>query len=84
MTYRGVRHCTLLLVAAPLSAAEMAAFAGAATSGEPAAGRPDWNGVWVIADSLMDKQDGTEVAAPGRLDAAAQARLVKQTAADRH
>jgi len=29
---------------------------------------PDWNGVWVIADSFMDKQDGASVAAPGRFD----------------
>jgi hypothetical protein len=28
---------------------------------------PDLNGVWVIADSFMDRQDGKSVAAPGRL-----------------
>jgi hypothetical protein len=28
---------------------------------------PDLSGVWVIADSFMDRQDGTSVAAPGRV-----------------
>jgi hypothetical protein len=26
----------------------------------------DWNGIWVLADTFMDKQDGTSVATPGR------------------
>jgi hypothetical protein len=29
---------------------------------------PNWNGVWVIADDFMDKQDGTETGTLGRFD----------------
>lgn len=75
MTHPGGRHFRLPVIAALLGAAAAVGFAGAATSGEPATGHPDWNGVWVIADSFMDKQDGTEVAAPGRFDPAEQASL---------
>jgi hypothetical protein len=27
---------------------------------------PNWNGIWVLAGTFMDKQDGTSVATPGR------------------
>jgi hypothetical protein len=70
----GGRHFISSLVAA-LVCATASGLAGAATSEGPPAKRPDWNGVWVIADSFMDKQDGTEVAAPGRFDPAEQASL---------
>ncbi len=35
----------------------------------PAAKTPDLNGVWVTADSFMDTQDGTFLAAPARAEA---------------
>ncbi len=74
MAHSGGRNFDLGRAAALFWAAA-SSFAGAATSVGPPAVHPDWNGVWVIADSFMDKQDGTEVAAPGRFDPAEQASL---------
>jgi hypothetical protein len=77
----GGRQFIPSLIATLVGAAAVAGFAGAATSVGPPAQRPDWNGVWVIADSFMDKQDGTEVAAPGRFDPAEQASQAANTPA---
>jgi len=43
-------------------------MAGCAREATPVAADtpPDLNGIWVIADSFMDKQDGTFLATPGR------------------
>ena len=73
----GGRHILLTLIGA-IASLEAAGHAPVAPSGAPAKGHqavPDWNGVWVIAGDFMDKQDGTEVAAPGRFDPAEQASL---------
>jgi hypothetical protein len=35
---------------------------------KPIAGHPNWNGVWVIADDFMDRQDGTETLTLPRYD----------------
>jgi hypothetical protein len=46
------------------------AFAGGVSATTKAPKEPttpaNWNGIWVIADSFMDKQDGTFLATPGR------------------
>jgi hypothetical protein len=52
----------LLLGLAVLTAASLAA----ADSPKAARARPDLNGIWVLADTFMDTQDGTSVATPGR------------------
>jgi hypothetical protein len=61
------RHTVLALIAALAGVAALISD----TAAQPAAQThtiPDWNGVWVIAGDFMDKQDGKEVAAPGRFD----------------
>lgn len=40
--------------------------AHSAAKADPATARGDWDGVWVLADTFMDKQDGTFLATPGR------------------
>jgi hypothetical protein len=56
---------TKIIRAALLASACTVVIAGAAESGK----RPDLNGVWVFADSFMDRQDGVFLAAPGRAEA---------------
>jgi hypothetical protein len=53
----------LLLGLGALTAASLAA----ADSPKALRAPPDWNGIWVLADTFMDKQDGTSVATPGRV-----------------
>jgi hypothetical protein len=74
VTYPGGRHVLLSIVVALVWAASAgAAHAGAGNQSEHPSAPPNWNGVWVIAGDFMDKQDGTEVAAPGRFDPTEQA-----------
>jgi hypothetical protein len=51
--------------AALLGSACTVLFAGTPPTGKT----PNLNGIWVVADSFMDRQDGTFLAAPGRAEA---------------
>jgi hypothetical protein len=63
----GMRIKVAIAVAAlALNASAWAARTAPTTSDAVATGSA-WNGVWVLADSFMDKQDGTFLATPGRV-----------------
>lgn len=58
----GVRVMTLCLAGIALSGS----LSAMAKDPKQPTAPTNWNGIWVIADSFMDKQDGTFTATPGR------------------
>lgn len=67
-----VRHprATVVFAAFLMGLSVLTATAASQAAAKPAEGSrasADWNGIWVLADTFMDKQDGTSVATPGRV-----------------